>query len=244
MTPTITVSQSGGVTLAIEYQTNTTGFTGTTGSTDNAILRASGTGGSVIQGSLATIADDGTLDAPAITVDGDPVALKEATKRLFFPVAEFYPTAGDSSTALAIRENYVPASSQAYNVINFPEASTSAKSMSELDLVFPADADLSKDITFRILWRNAFYPTAGSVGWFLQSQAFDVLAGANPDTLSSIPNPPSFSSADSPVRYEDFVVNLAAPNTAFCRFRLYRQTPDSFSQNAYLIGACLTYNTL
>lgn len=244
MTPTITVSQSGGVTLAIEYQTNSTGFTGTAGSIDNAILRANGTGGSTIQGSLATIADDGTLDAPAITVDGDPVALREDTKRLFFPVSQFYPTTGGAGTVSAVPESYVPGSSQAYDILNFQESGSSLRALSELDLVFPSDADLSKDITVRILWRNPSYPTAGSVGWRLQAQAYAVLTGDDPDTISATPAAPSSSSADAYVRYEDFVVNLAASNTAFCRFLLYRQTPDSFSLNAYLIGAYIIYSTL
>jgi hypothetical protein len=48
---------------------------GSTGSTDNAILRANGTGGETIQGSPVTIDDAGTIDLPAgqtYNVDGVP----------------------------------------------------------------------------------------------------------------------------------------------------------------------------
>lgn len=41
------------------------GIAGSTGATDNAVLRADGTGGATLQSSLATIADDGTITTPA-----------------------------------------------------------------------------------------------------------------------------------------------------------------------------------
>lgn len=52
------------------------GIGGSTGSTDNAVIRADGTGGATAQSSLVTIADDGTITMPAgITLKGGGVEL-------------------------------------------------------------------------------------------------------------------------------------------------------------------------
>jgi hypothetical protein len=237
MTPTITVSQSGGVTLAIEYQTNTTGFTGTTGSTDNAILRANGTGGTVIQGSLATIADDGTLDAPAITVDGDPVALKDATKQVFIPIAQMF---GNGSHA-AQELDYTPGTGRMYKVLNFPNSAQTHSA--EFDFFFPPDADTEQPITFKAVWRSPSYPTAtGTVSWLLRVQPFpfdqspDLALGT---TFTSTP------SADNPIRYDTFSVEYVPSAAAdFWRFQLDRTGGDSFDGDIYLLGVILTYSTL
>lgn len=47
------------------------GIGGTTGTTDNAITRADGTGGSTLQGSLATIDDNGSLGTPGDIATGE-----------------------------------------------------------------------------------------------------------------------------------------------------------------------------
>lgn len=47
-----------------------TGIGGSTGSTDNAILRANGTGGSTVQSSLATINDSGDIAANKLVLSG------------------------------------------------------------------------------------------------------------------------------------------------------------------------------
>ena len=236
MTPTITVSQSGGVTLAIEYQTGAT-FTGTTGSTDNAILRASGTGGSVIQGSLATIADDGTLDAPAITVDGDPVALKEATKQIFVSLAQIFGTSAHPAENI----DYTPVNGYAYKVLRFPNSNQTH--VAEFDFFFPPDADTEQPITLKAIWRNPSYPAAtGTVSWLLRVQPFPF--DQSPDiglgnTFTSIP------SADNPIRSDTFSVEYSpSAATSFWRFQLERTGGDSFDGDVYLLGILLTYNTL
>lgn len=237
MTPTITVSQSGGVTLAIEYQTNTTGFTGTTGSTDNAILRANGTGGSTIQGSLATIADDGTLDAPAITVNGDPVALKEATKTIFIPLSQMYGTSSHPAEAI----NYAPVSGYAYEVLRFPDSAQTH--VAEFDLFLPPDADTEAPLEVKILWRNPGYPTAtGDITWYLRGEPFSF--NETPDVNLTNTVLPSSASADGYIRSEDFQIEYFKPSPVFWRFQLLRIGGDSFNSDAYLLGAYLTYNTL
>lgn len=238
MTPTITVSQGGGVTIAIEYQTNTTGFTGTAGSLDNAILRANGTGGSVIQGSLATIADDGTLDAPAITVDGDPVALKEATKSFFVPVSQMYGTSANPvSPAL-----YNSPVGQKYLALSFDKLLTTTDQYAEFDLMLPTDANLAAAMNIRLVWRNTSYPTSnGTVGWKMRAQAFTF--AESPDLVLPELSAPT-SSSDNYVRYEDFSFTAAVAQPAFCRFQIIRHTPDTFSLPVYLIGAYITYSTL
>lgn len=50
------------------------GIGGTTGSTDNAIIRADGTGGSTVQSSLTSIDDDGKLTADAFQFDTAPAS--------------------------------------------------------------------------------------------------------------------------------------------------------------------------
>lgn len=50
------------------------GIGGTTGSTDNAIIRADGTGGSTVQSSLTSIDDDGKLTADAFHFDTAPAS--------------------------------------------------------------------------------------------------------------------------------------------------------------------------
>lgn len=238
MTPTITVSQSGGVTLAIEYQTNTTGFTGTTGSIDKAILRASGTGGSVIQGSLATIADDGTLDAPAITVDGDPVALKEATKQIFVPLSQMYGT----SPHPAEEYTYAPINGYAYQVLRFPNSNQTH--VAEFDLFFPPDANTLQPITCKAVWRNPSYPTAtGTVYWTLRVKAFPF--DQSPDIGLGATFTPTTSSVANPIQYDTFSVlyDPSAPSD-FWRFQLQRDGNDTFNGDVYLLGILLTYNTL
>ncbi len=236
MTPTITVSQSGGVTLAIEYQTGAT-FTGTTGSTDNAILRASGTGGSVIQGSLATIADDGTLDAPAITVDGDPVALKEATKTIFIPLSQMYGTSSHPAELIS----YSPVSGNAYKVLRFPDGAQTH--VAEFDLFLPLDADTEAPIQVQIIWRNPGFPTAtGDIVWYFKGNPFTF--DESPDT-NLIPTVlPFAASPDGYIRTHSFQIEYFKPSPVFWRFQLLRVAPDTFNSDAYLLGAYLTYNTL
>lgn len=237
MTPTITVSQSGGVTLSIEYQTNVPTFTGTTGTTDNAILRASGTSGKVIQGSLPTIADDGTLDAPAITINGDPVALKEAEKTVFIPLAQIFGT----GTHPAENYDYSPGVGFMYKVLRFPNSAQTHTA--EFDFFFPPDADTEQPITFTAVWRNPGYPTAtGAISWLLRFQAFPF--NQSPDLVLGT-TATSISSTDNPIRYDTFsVAYVPSSNADFWRFQLQRTGNDSFNGDAYLLGILMTYKTL
>jgi hypothetical protein len=61
----ITVDSKGRITAAAN---GSAGIGGTLGTTDNAIPRANGTGGSTLQGSLVTINDAGDLSSPKVTL--------------------------------------------------------------------------------------------------------------------------------------------------------------------------------
>ena len=237
MTPTITVSQSGGVTLTVAYQTNVPTFTGTTGSTDNAILRADGTSGKVIQGSLPTIADDGTLDAPAITINGDPVAPKETERTIFVPLAQIFGTGTHQAEPL----DYSPGTGFMYKVLRFPDSAQTHSA--EFDFFFPPDADTEQPITFKAIWRNPSYPTAtGSVNWLLRFQAFPFNQSPDSDLGTTAT---SVSSADNPIRYDTFsVVYVPSSNADFWRFQLQRVGSDSFNGDVYLLGVLMTYKTI
>lgn len=56
---------------------------GTVGSSDNAIVRADGTGGTVVQGSGAFVTDTGRLIVPDATVSNAPTADTDATNKLY-----------------------------------------------------------------------------------------------------------------------------------------------------------------
>ena len=64
MTPQILITQNGGVEIVVSYDPVQTAFgdiQGNVGSTDNAIVRTNGASGEVVQGSLATIEDNGDI---------------------------------------------------------------------------------------------------------------------------------------------------------------------------------------
>lgn len=236
MTPTITVSQTGGVTLTVAYQTNVPSFTGTTGSTDNAILRASGTSGTVIQGSLPTIADDGTLDAPAITINGDPVAPKETERTIFIPLAQIFGTGSFKAEPL----EYLPGVGFMYKVLQFPNSVQTYRA--EFDLLFPPDADTTQDFVVELVWRNPGFPSAtGSVDWVLAVQPFPY--DQSPDIALGTTFTP-VSSADNPIRTETFTVSYPSSGEAFWRFQISRNGSDSFTGDVYLLAARITYQTL
>ena len=58
------------------------GIGGSTGSTDNAILRADGTGGATAQASGVTISDTGVVSAPGLVVDTDALVVDSALNRV------------------------------------------------------------------------------------------------------------------------------------------------------------------
>lgn len=237
MTPTITVSQTGGVTLTVAYQTNVPSFTGTTGSTDNAILRASGTSGTVIQGSLPTIADDGTLDAPAITINGDPVALKETERTIFIPLAQIFGTGQHPATLTS----YAPVVGLMYKVLDFP-SSNNITHQAEFDLIFPPDRDTSQDFTVELVWRNPGYPTAtGSINWQLKAESF--ASNQSPDATLAGTYPASLS-PDNPIRNDTFTVDYPSSEGDFWRFQISRIAGDNFTGSAYLLAVRITYQTI
>ena len=64
MTPQILITQNGGVEIVVSYDPVQTAFGdihGNVGPTDNAIVRTNGASGEVVQGSLATIEDNGNI---------------------------------------------------------------------------------------------------------------------------------------------------------------------------------------
>jgi hypothetical protein len=237
MTPTITVSQTGGVTLTVAYQTNVPSFTGTTGSTDNAILRASGTSGTVIQGSLPTIADDGTLDAPAITINGDPVAPKETERTIFIPLSQIFGTGTHQAEPL----DYSPGLGFMYKVLRFPNSAQTH--YAEFDLFFPPDADTTAPLEITFYWRSPGYPSAtGAIDFRLRAEPFTF--DESPDVSLTYTVLPSSSSADGYTRSTTFLVEFGEANPAFWRFQLFRVGADGFTGDAYLLSAYLTYQTL
>ena len=67
MTPQILITQNGGVEIVVSYDPVQTAFgdiQGNVGAVDNAIVRTNGSSGEVVQGSLATIEDNGDIVTP------------------------------------------------------------------------------------------------------------------------------------------------------------------------------------
>jgi hypothetical protein len=95
-----------------------TGIGGTLGTTDNALPRASGTGGSTLQGSLVTINDAGDLSSPKVTLGdnglgdgriglydsdaGDFIYFQAGPAKFLFPAIQATSFSGDGSSLTSL----------------------------------------------------------------------------------------------------------------------------------------------